>query len=68
MFGKRLKQARKNAGYTQEALAEALGLCKGTVGMWECDKREPSYATLRRVSILLSCSIDWLLQDYGITQ
>lgn len=68
MFGQRLKQARKNAGFTQVSLAEALGVSKGTVAMWEINKREASFTTLRRVSILLSCSIDWLLQDYGITQ
>ncbi|MBQ8835549.1 MAG: helix-turn-helix transcriptional regulator [Oscillospiraceae bacterium] len=64
MFGKRLAQTRKNSGYTQVEIAEALGVSKGTVAMWETEKREPQFATLKRLSVLLNCSIDWLLQDY----
>lgn len=34
-FAERLKELRKENGYTQVTLAEALGLSKGTVAMWE---------------------------------
>ena len=40
-FAERLKELRKENGYTQVKLAEALGLSKGTVAMWETGKRTP---------------------------
>lgn len=42
-FAERLKELRKENGYTQVMLAEALGLSKGTVAMWETGKRTPDY-------------------------
>ena len=43
MFAERLKEIRNGAGMTQVQLAEALGVSKGTVAMWEIGKREPNY-------------------------
>lgn len=34
-------QARKAAGYTQEGLAERLGVDRTTVARWECGENEP---------------------------
>ena len=64
MFGKRLAQARKFSGFTQEELAKRLDVSKGSVAMWETDKREPSLLTIKKLSVLLNHSVDWLLQDY----
>lgn len=64
MFGKRLAQARKFSGFTQVELAKRLDVSKGTVAMWETDKREPSLLTIKKLSVLLNHSVDWLLQDY----
>ena len=36
---------------------------KGLVDMWEAGHKEPNYHTLRKISLALGCSIDWLLQD-----
>ncbi|MCH4033771.1 MAG: helix-turn-helix domain-containing protein [Lachnospiraceae bacterium] len=40
MIGERLKELRKKNGYTQVTLADNLGVSKGTVAMWETDKRK----------------------------
>lgn len=64
MFSDRLKKARKTEGMTQVALAEVLGVSKGTIAMWEIGKREPSFHTLMRLADIFGCSADWLLQDY----
>ena len=37
MDGLRLKKVRKERGYTQVSLAEALGGSKGSVAMWETE-------------------------------
>lgn len=37
MDGLRLKKVRKERGYTQVTLAEALGVSKGSVTMWKTE-------------------------------
>jgi len=39
MDGLRLKKVRKERGYTQVTLAEALGVSKGSVTMWKTEYR-----------------------------
>ena len=49
-FASRLKQLRKEKGYTQVTLATALGLSKGTVAMWETGKRTPDYEVVNQLA------------------
>ena len=44
-MGERIKELRKENGMTQTALAEALGITKGTVSTWETDTRTPGFET-----------------------
>ena len=60
MDGSRLKKARKEHGYTQVSLAEALGVSKGSVAMWETGKRNPEFDTLEELLSLLDVSYDYL--------
>jgi Predicted transcriptional regulators len=61
MFAERLKEIRNEAGMTQVQLAEALGVSKGTVAMWEIGKREPNYETLNALSGIFDKRIDYIL-------
>ena len=61
MDGSRLKKARKEHGYTQVSLAEALGVSKGSVAMWETGKREPKLEIMGHLSRTLNKSVDYLL-------
>ena len=61
MFAERLKKIRNGAGMTQVQLAEALGVSKGTVAMWEIGKREPNYETLNALSGIFDKRIDYIL-------
>lgn len=61
MFGTRLKELRKKNGYTQVALAEKLGVSKGTVAMWEVGKRKPDFETLCTLSELFDVRTDYIL-------
>ncbi|MBD8941768.1 MAG: XRE family transcriptional regulator [Clostridiales bacterium] len=61
MFDERLKSLRKKCGYTQVALAETLGVSKGTVAMWETGKRTPDFETLIRLSDLFDVRTDYIL-------
>lgn len=61
ILGKRLKQARKKAGYTQEHLANLLGTTYQTISNYERGTRDPDTDNLNRLAGLLSISTDYLL-------
>lgn len=60
-FAERLKELRKANGYTQISLAEALGVSKGTVAMWETGKRTPDYEIINIMSDMFDRRIDYIL-------
>lgn len=62
-LGEKLKFARKNAGLTQEQLAEKLLVSRQAVTKWEADKGMPDIENLKRLSKLLNISIDFLLDS-----
>lgn len=62
-LGEKIKSARKNAGFTQEQLAEKLLVSRQAITKWEADKGMPDIDNLRRLSKLLNVSIDYLLEN-----
>ncbi|MBR3311172.1 MAG: helix-turn-helix transcriptional regulator [Solobacterium sp.] len=62
-FGEKLKEARKEAGLTQEQLAEKLSVSRSAVAKWEADSGMPDVSNLKAMSQLLSVSLDYLLDD-----
>lgn len=62
-FPENLAILRKRAGYTQEALAEALGVSRQAVGKWESGQGLPEAATLLDLSDLLGCTLDQLMRE-----
>jgi transcriptional regulator with XRE-family HTH domain len=62
-FGEKLKQARKNAAYSQEELAEKLAVSRSAVAKWETDKGMPDVSNIKSIAQLLNVSIDYLLDD-----
>ena len=62
-FHDRLKQARKNAGITQEDIAKILGIAKSTYSGYETGKSEPSMKAIANMMRAYMVSADWLWQD-----
>lgn len=62
-LGEKLKTARKNAGLSQEQLAEKLCVSRAAVAKWETDKGLPDVGNLKAISKLLTVSVDFLLDD-----
>lgn len=60
-FGERLKQAREEAGMSQEALAEALGVVRRTVAGYEAGTKSPRLDRLPRISEVLRKPPGWFL-------
>lgn len=62
-FPQNLSILRRQAGYTQETLAEALGVSRQAVGKWEAGQALPEAATLLTLADLLGCSLDALMRE-----
>lgn len=62
-FGSKLKQARQQAGLSQEQLAEKLSVSRSAIAKWENDKGMPDIGNLKAIAQLLDVSIDYLLDE-----
>lgn len=60
-LGKRIANLRKEKGYTQEGLAEKLGVSPQAVSKWENDQTCPDISILPLLAEMLGVSIDELL-------
>lgn len=60
-LGARIRDARRAAGYSQEALAEQLDVTWKTVNRWERDKSAIRYGHLVQISILCRVDIEVLI-------
>lgn len=62
-FGEKLSRLRKESGYTQEQLAELLGVSRQSISKWESDLAYPETDKLIKMGELFACSMDYLLRD-----
>lgn len=60
-LGNRIRLARESAGYTQEKVAEKVGVSRSAVSRWEQGEIEPKVQNLAAVAVLLNVSTDYLL-------
>lgn len=63
MFKDRLREARKKRGYTQESLAEQIGVKKSTVNGYEKGNSEPDMEKMSALMKVLGVDANYLLQD-----
>ena len=61
--GNKLAKLRKEAGYTQEELAEKLGVSRQSISKWESDTAYPETEKLIKIGELYNCSMDYLLKE-----
>ncbi|MDR0472321.1 MAG: helix-turn-helix domain-containing protein [Treponema sp.] len=61
VFGKRLRFARNDRGWSQERLAELAEIPNTSVAHFESGDRKPSYDNLRKLTLVLDISADYLL-------
>lgn len=60
-FGIKLKELRKQQGFTQLQLAELLGVSKTTICQWETKKQEPSITDIKKLCSIFDETADYLL-------
>ncbi len=61
-LGENLKKARKDAGVTQEDLAERIGVYAKDISRWENGKRVPSTLTFAMICREIGASADEVLE------
>lgn len=64
-LGERLNYARKKNGYTQDSLADAIGVSRGVIFNLEKNKTEPQIIVLNAICQILKINKDWLLNGTG---
>lgn len=62
-FGEKLEGLRHRENYTQEQLAELLGVSRQAVGKWESDLAYPETDKLLELGRLFGCRMDYLLKE-----
>jgi len=65
-FYERLKYLRKENGLTQDNLAEALNVTKGTVSVWERGVRKPDIKTLEEICKYFEVTMGYLLAIHDV--
>ncbi len=60
-FGKRLLEARKKKGISQEELAGKLNTKGPAIGRYERDEMKPSIEAASKMAKILEVSLDWLV-------
>lgn len=62
-FASRLRQAREQSGFTQQDLAEKLGVTKSAVGNYENGVSSPKWDVLLKIFDVLQVEPNFLYQD-----
>lgn len=58
-----IEKQRNRSGLTQQELAKKLNVTQGAVSQWEKGRTIPSTKLLPKMSYILECKIDDLLDD-----
>ena len=61
-IGVKLKEARLQAGLTQENVAEEIQVTRQTISNWETEKSFPDIVSVIKLSTLYNISLDKLLK------
>lgn len=62
-FSEKLREQRKSRGYTQEELAEKLGVSRQAIARWESGETTPDMELLIRICAEFSVSADYMIHD-----
>ena len=61
-YGNRLKELRKQRGYSQEELAKILNTSRSRIGMYEQGRRQPDLEMQEAIADTFNVSIDYLFE------
>lgn len=64
-LGERLNYARKKKGFTQNSLAESIGVSRGVIFNLEKNKTEPQAIVINAICQTLKIRKEWLTEGIG---
>jgi len=64
-LGERLKHARKSRGFTQNSLADAIGVSRGVIYNIEKDKSDAQVIVTNAICQILNLNNEWLIKGVG---
>ncbi len=67
-LGDRLRFARKSKGYTQDSLADLIGVSRGVIFNLEKNKTEPQTIVINTICQHLCINKEWLVEGAGEMQ
>ena len=62
MIAKKIKELRKNAGYSQQQMATLLNMSQQGYAHYESGTNEPNVETLKKLCLIFNCTSDELLE------
>ncbi len=62
-LGEKIAKQRKELNYTQEQLADILGVSRQSISKWESDIAYPETEKLLELGKLFDCTMDYLLKE-----
>ena len=62
-LGEKIAKQRKELNFTQEQLADILGVSRQSISKWESDIAYPETDKLIELGKLFDCSMDYLLKE-----
>ena len=62
-LGEKIAKQRKELNFTQEQLADILGVSRQSISKWESDIAYPETEKLIELGKIFECSMDYLLKD-----
>lgn len=65
MLGEKIRELRKLKGLTLKEFGDILNLSESTVSMYENNKRNPDYLTIKKIADFFMVSTDYLLGYTG---
>ena len=66
--GEKISRLRKENNYTQEQLAERMGVSRQSVSKWESNIAYPETEKLIQLSEIFGCTLDYLLKEDSLEQ
>ncbi|WP_422133991.1 helix-turn-helix domain-containing protein [Endozoicomonas sp. ALD040] len=61
----RILRSRKEKRYSQQVLADLIGVSRSALAQWETEMSSPSLENLRKMAELLEVSFEWLATGRG---
>lgn len=61
-----IRKYRRQLGMTQDFLADKLGVSSSAISLWETGERKPDIIMLKKLTSILHCTADQLLEPIEV--